>query len=132
MGLHTPVIKLKKPNLFMHMKLVVSIIVVVIVVAVAVLLYESQNRQAPQQTPQQVTYVGNLLAVVVDCAPSAQDCKPRTEFYLAVDNKTLPLDLTNATIQIPLNEYVGKPDKRVKVAGVLEGGVLKATLVTAP
>jgi len=116
------------------MKWVVSIIVIVvaIVVTVAVLLYASQNRQAPQQTPQQVTYVGNLLAVVVDCAPGAQNCKPRTEFYLAVDNGTLPLDLSNATIQIPLNEYVGKPDKRVKVVGVLEGGVLKASLVTAP
>jgi len=115
------------------MKWVVSIIVMIIVVAVAILLYtNSQNRQAPQQTPQQVTYVGNLLAVVVDCAPGAQNCKPRTEFYLAVDNKTLSLDLTNATIQIPLNEYVGKPDKKVKVVGVLEGDVLKATLVTAP
>jgi len=115
------------------MKWIVGIIiVVVIVVAVVMLLYASQNRQAPQQTPQQVTYVGNLLAVVVDCAPGAQNCKPKTEFYLAVGNKTLPLDLTNATIQIPLNEYVGKPDKRVKVVGVLEGGVLKASLVTAP
>jgi len=116
------------------MKWAVSIIVivVVIVVAVTILLYASQSGQAPQQTPQQVTYIGNLLAVVVDCAPGAQNCKPRTEFYLAVDNKTLPLDLTNATIQIPLNEYVGKPDKQVKVVGILEGGVLKATLVTAP
>ena len=115
------------------MKWVVSIIiVVVIVVAVAMLLYASQNRQAPQQSPQQVTYVGNLLAVVVDCAPGAQDCKPRTEFYLAVDSGTLLLDLTNATVQIPLNEYVGKPDKKVKVVGVLEGDVLKASLVTAP
>jgi len=116
------------------MKWVVSIIVVmIIVVAVAILLYAYfQSGQAPQQTPQQVTYVGSLLAVVVDCAPGAQDCKPRTEFYLAVDSGTLSLDLSNATIQIPLNEYVGKPDKRVKVVGVLEGGVLKASLVTAP
>jgi len=86
---------------------------------------------APQRPAalQPETYIGSLLAVVADCTPGAADCAPRTEFYLAVGGRAVPLDLSNAAVLVPLHEYVGRPDRAVRVVGVLEGGVLRAELV---
>jgi len=101
------------------------------IAAVAATLIYAVLHAAPQRgaAPQPETHIGSLLAVVVDCAPTAADCAPRTEFYLSAGGRIVPLDLSNATVLVPLGEYVGRPDRAVKVVGVMEGGVLKAMLV---
>jgi len=112
------------------MKMVASLLVTSLIILI-VLSHVLSNDARPQ-VQQRGVYIGVLTAVVVDCAPSVQDCRPRTEYYLVTDGETLRLDLTNATIQIPLNEYVGKPDKKIKVVGTFNGSVLKAELITIP
>jgi len=107
------------------MKLVLALLVA-IAVALAIL---TQFPASVSQQPRQQEYVGHLVALVVDCAPGAQDCRPRTEYYLDTGNGTLPLDLSNAVIQVPLSEYVGNPGKKVRAVGVLESGVLKVRLL---
>jgi len=105
----------------------------VFILAALLIILIALSKVAPQpQGQQKGAYVGSLVALVVDCAPDAVDCRPYTEYYLVTDNIMLRLDLSNATIQVPLGEYVGVPDKKVKVIGTLDGDVLRAELVTAP
>ena len=111
--------------------------IVVLLIAISMLYLYSylyphlQNREVKQEA-KEVTYIGSILALVKDCVPFAENCKPETYFYLLVNDSMFLLDLENATVQIPLHEYVGVPDKRVKVIGVLENNTIKAILITQP
>jgi len=115
----------------------IDIGIIVLLIAISLLYLYSysypplQNKGVKQET-KEVTYIGSILAIVKDCAPFAEDCKPETYFYLSVNGNTFLLDLENATIQVPLHEYVGVPDKKVKVIGILENSTIKAILITTP
>jgi len=115
----------------------IAIGISILIIAISMLylysyLYPNLQNKEVQQTTKEVTYIGSILAMVKDCAPFAENCKPETYFYLSVNDSMFLLDLENATIQIPLHEYIGVPDKKVKVIGVLENNTIKAILITQP